>query len=250
MITLTIVVPTYKRPELLRRCLESVYAGGRSDIQVVVVDDDPDCCGFAPARDFPCNYVAKRGIRRGLARSRNLGLLLAEGRYIAFIDDDDYFTPEGIPAIYEAIAEAPDFVFFDHTLFDGGHFTQVGTEQTTPNRLMIGNTLPVGSYVISRGLIRHPFDEHLASHEDWNFLLDNLAGITPVHKAVSVVVIDKTENLTNSHQAATRQNWWLDYLAIYARHPAPELNVARAEVLKCMGILIPDGLLTNTRYLP
>lgn len=250
MTTLTIVIPTYKRPELLRRCLGSVYAAGAGDIQVIVVDDDSDCSGFAAARDFPCNYVAKRGIRRGQARSRNIGIQLADGKYVTFIDDDDYFTPEGVPAMLEAITAGPDLAFFDHTLYKGSEFTRVGTEQTTPRSLMIGNTLPMGSYLIARGLIRHLFDEHLASHEDWSFLLDNLAGLTPVHKAVSVVVIDKTDNLTSSHEATTRQNWWLDYLAIYARHPAPELNVARTEVLKCMGILIPENLLTNTRYLP
>lgn len=92
--TITVVVPTYNRPDYLRSCLESLahQTMPPGDYEVVVVDD-----GSAPPAEevvrsrLSGTEVAWRYVRanhRGPAAARNLGIKQAKGEIVAFIDDD------------------------------------------------------------------------------------------------------------------------------------------------------------------
>lgn len=94
--SLSIVVPTRDRPDLLRRAIRSALdqtlGGG---IEVVVVDDgsDPpvDAGGDLPPDDRLT--VRRHGRPRGGAAARNTGARAARGRFVAFLDDDDELLP-------------------------------------------------------------------------------------------------------------------------------------------------------------
>lgn len=88
----TVVVATRERPELLRRCLDSLLRVQYPEFEVVVVDNDPESdqgrtvvAGFEDAARR-VRYV--REDRRGLAAAHNRGLEVAEGEIVAFTDDD------------------------------------------------------------------------------------------------------------------------------------------------------------------
>ena len=94
-IMISIVVATYKRPELLRRCLNSIPFLYQSLVDVLVIDDDPNMSGADVVSEFnSIRYFSKRGFDGGLSNSRNLGINLAIGKYLIFIDDDDFFDFE------------------------------------------------------------------------------------------------------------------------------------------------------------
>lgn len=96
----SVVIPTHNRPDLMRRAVQSVlsqqYDG---DVEILVVFDACEVRG--PSVDVG----ARRSIRllqnqrsRGLAGARNTGVLNAEHRYVAFLDDDDYWFPGKLSA--------------------------------------------------------------------------------------------------------------------------------------------------------
>ena len=94
----TAVVTTYDRPESLREALQSVLGQTRPPDEILVVDD-----GANPATQKTVNAVGEGRVRYhqnptnlGLAASRNVGLELATGDLIAFLDDDDAWLPEKI----------------------------------------------------------------------------------------------------------------------------------------------------------
>lgn len=91
-ITYTFIIPHHNCPELLDRCLNSIPK--RTDIQIVVVDDNSDEekrpveCG-RPSVEYI--YISKEE-SKGAGRARNVGILSAKGKWLIFADADDYYT--------------------------------------------------------------------------------------------------------------------------------------------------------------
>lgn len=94
---LTIIIPTYQRPDLLPRAIQSaldqrIPATSEAAIEVVVVDD----CSPEPAvvPTHPRLRLVRLSTNRGGAAARNEGARVAKGRYISYLDDDDVLLPE------------------------------------------------------------------------------------------------------------------------------------------------------------
>lgn len=111
----SVVVPTYKRPDLLRRCVEALLRQDLppEDYEIIVADDaaDPATRGAIElmASQAPENlrYVAVQG-RHGPAAARNTGWRAARAPIIAFTDDDCLPDPgwlrEGLAAFEDGVA--------------------------------------------------------------------------------------------------------------------------------------------------
>lgn len=91
---ITVVVPTYRRPDMLRRCLNALEQQDLSgdQFEVIVVDDgsgdDFDYSTVAPPRPrFTLKWL-KQPENRGPAAARNRGVSESRGRIILFLDDD------------------------------------------------------------------------------------------------------------------------------------------------------------------
>jgi glycosyltransferase involved in cell wall biosynthesis len=110
----SVIVPVYKAEESLGRCVDSILAGTLAEIEVILVDDgSPDRCGALcdgyAARDPRVKVVHREN--GGESAARNTGLEHADGRYIEFVDSDDWVEPEITRVLYEAMeAYQPDLV--------------------------------------------------------------------------------------------------------------------------------------------
>lgn len=94
---ISVIVPVYKAEKYLNQCVQSVVNQTFKDLEVILVDDgSPDRC---PAM---CDEWAKCDSRvrvlhkknGGASAARNAGLCIAQGEYIAFVDSDDWISPE------------------------------------------------------------------------------------------------------------------------------------------------------------
>ncbi len=100
----SIIIPTYKRSETLRRAVKSALFQTYPDVEVIVVDDNlPGSAWRAAAAEIFAEFRGDRRLRivyneknLGGAGSRNAGILAASNEYIAFLDDDDEYLPERI----------------------------------------------------------------------------------------------------------------------------------------------------------
>ncbi len=94
----TAVVTTFNRPELVRRAIQSVITQTYDSLEIIVVEDGSDNCIDPWLNDEGLDHI--RYIRhkenRGLAAARNTALRVANGDYIAFLDDDDEWKPDRI----------------------------------------------------------------------------------------------------------------------------------------------------------
>lgn len=106
---ISIIVPVYKTEVYLRECINSILAQTYTDIEVLLIEDgSPDRCGEI------CDEFAQKDNRvrtfhitnRGLSAARNFGLKEASGKYIGFVDSDDWIEPEMYSALYRGLIES------------------------------------------------------------------------------------------------------------------------------------------------
>jgi GT2 family glycosyltransferase len=106
----TVVIATHNRPDMLRRCLDSVLRADPPPLDVVVVDSAP---ADRAARDLVRTHYRNR-VRYlheplpGLARAHNRALPAATGEVVAFTDDDTLVDPRWPGALADAFAADPD----------------------------------------------------------------------------------------------------------------------------------------------
>jgi len=97
MVEISVLIPTYLRPDMLRRSVDSVLAQQRVEapFEIVVVDNDPNesarptVAEMAAGAAVPIRYVAEP--RPGISHARNTAVASAAGRYIAWLARSKYF---------------------------------------------------------------------------------------------------------------------------------------------------------------
>lgn len=93
----TMIVPVYNAAATLRRCVESVCKQTQTDFELLLVDDGSTdgsgllCDEFA-ARDSRIRVIHKEN--SGVSNSRNLAMSQARGKYLQFLDSDDWLSPD------------------------------------------------------------------------------------------------------------------------------------------------------------
>jgi len=116
---ISIVTPTFNRPAPLIRALKSLMAQqdlADLDPEIIVVDNSPDAnaratvAACAQASPFAVRYVSEP--RPGVANARNAGVAAAQGRWIAFLDDDEAADPHWLANLVRiARSQNADAVF-------------------------------------------------------------------------------------------------------------------------------------------
>jgi SAM-dependent methyltransferase len=111
-VRLSIVVPTCGRASL-KQTLESILAGPlEPNDEVIVVGDGPQPAARAIVSGLPVafqvHYVTARATRSFGGHQRNVGMGMAQGTHVLFMDDDDVYLPGALNIIRSALAQAPD----------------------------------------------------------------------------------------------------------------------------------------------
>jgi glycosyltransferase involved in cell wall biosynthesis len=111
----SVVIPAYNAAWCLGRSVESVRAQTFRDFELIVVDDgSTDGTGAVlAALDGEIRVVRKPN--GGLSSARNAGIAAAEGRYVAFLDADDWWLPEKLARQVELMEARPELVFCSTT---------------------------------------------------------------------------------------------------------------------------------------
>lgn len=94
MIRVSVIIPTFRRPESFRRAALSVFAqSGVEGVELIAVDNSPEGSALdvfrALDRDAPMPFRWMHEPRPGVAHARNAALPYARGEFIAWLDDDE-----------------------------------------------------------------------------------------------------------------------------------------------------------------
>lgn len=105
----SVIVPVYNSEQELRDCLDSLVEQTEKDIEIIVIDDaSTDNSPEIEAeyqKKYPNVKVYRNERNLGQSETRNRGIELAEGDYIAFLDSDDYVNPGMYEELYQAAVE-------------------------------------------------------------------------------------------------------------------------------------------------
>lgn len=129
----SIIVPTYNPGDLLTRLLESLTCNNCvNDMEIILADD----CSTEPYDDILENYsqlnirIIKNESHQGFPRlGRSNGLKAATGKWITFLDQDDYFVAETFDKMKNYIhgMQATNFIVTDLAITDMGRLKKVDT---------------------------------------------------------------------------------------------------------------------------
>ena len=101
----SVIVPVYNVEKTLARCLESICGQSYQNLEIIVVNDgSPDgslaICEQFRAKDPRVVVISKEN--EGLSLTRNAGMRVAHGKYLQFVDSDDYIEPTFTARMVEA----------------------------------------------------------------------------------------------------------------------------------------------------
>jgi glycosyltransferase involved in cell wall biosynthesis len=102
---------TYKRPEQLLLALDSILQQEVRDFVVMVVDDGAGLPALPADPRITGVSLSRNSAVLGLVR--NVGIRLTDSRYIAFLDDDNTWTPQHLTLTIGALEAGADFVYTD-----------------------------------------------------------------------------------------------------------------------------------------
>ena len=177
----SVITPTHRRPEKLRRAIGSVLAQRYPRWELVVVDDGDDA-GKAIVADLDDARVVYQQIPHGGAcAARNAALELARGEIVTYLDDDNTLDPGWLHAVVWAFENHPDDdVLYGARLFDDEERTHGRGEGGLPwvqlepfDRLELErhNMADMGVIAHRAGLPGARFDEAFWECGDWDFFL-------------------------------------------------------------------------------
>lgn len=194
--SVSVIIPTFNRSALVDRCIRSLVSADAAGLEIVVVDDggSDDTEAVVAGR-----AVYLRQSNAGPAAARNNGAAHSHGAFVAFIDSDDEWTPEGIGRLQAQMIANPDvdvvfgdslmgndddgFVSFVRTYGGEAFFALPGASRPDGLRVLereiffrqlsTRNVMFLGSMLIRRTFFDRisGFDPALCGAADWDFFM-------------------------------------------------------------------------------
>ena len=145
---LSVIVPVYNVERYLPQCLDSILPQSTPECRIILVDDGATdrsgeiCDSYAQKYE---NVTVIHKPNGGLSSARNAGMEIARGRYVCFVDSDDYIAEGAVARLLEWIGQSEADILF------------LQCEKVYPD----GTSVPMGDGITAEGLRGKPKEEAL-----------------------------------------------------------------------------------------
>ena len=119
----SVIVPVFNSEQYLKQCVDSILAQSYPDFEVLLIDDgstdnSSDICDEYDAQDNRIRAI--HILNQGVSHARNVGIEIACGQYITFVDSDDYISPNFLASAVNRMEsdDQLDFIQFSIERFD------------------------------------------------------------------------------------------------------------------------------------
>lgn len=103
----SVIIPTYKRENILKRALKSIENQTYKNIEVIIIDDSPEKKSKEFFSDYKLKIIYNHSFKkRGSNCARNIGIENSSGEFISFLDDDDEWYPTKIEKQIDILSNA------------------------------------------------------------------------------------------------------------------------------------------------
>jgi glycosyltransferase involved in cell wall biosynthesis len=256
----SIIIPTHNRPNLLRRAINSIKSNSIKEIEIIVISDCKDSETSIVADEILGNhdiYIRRNGCL-GPAESRNIGISLAKGMNIIFLDDDDAFEENYLDNIsqilnlnnkliiysnFEIIEENRTISLTNNQKNTTSLAQKFSVKDINKKSVYIKNFIHNHTTVFPSAILKNKLqDTNLSSLEDWDFLLNAHQNADLFHADIFGPIIYKDPNLIGENRGTTpkalNSTVILDYLQIYKKYPCLDdetIKLERKLLLKSAG---------------
>ena len=195
----SVIIPTFNRPERLVHAVKSVLAQTYQHIEIIVINDagcEVESILSSLTGSEKLVYL-RLGRNQERSHARNMGIKISCGKYIAYLDDDDQFYPNHIETLVMFL-EGSDFqvAYTDakRTLYMKEQEHYVVKDQDVPysidfnnESILWQNYVPMLCLMHAKSCIEQVggFDETLSTHEDWDLMI-RLSRSFDIHHIKSV----------------------------------------------------------------
>ncbi len=182
---LSILMLTYNRPQMIGRAIRSACEQTFEDWELIIVQDGSNPEVEVLLHEWlekePRIRHCPRGVVGSIAEASNFGLQMARGKYIAILDDDDYWSlPDKLARQIEFLDTHPEYVACagGYIVVDGsgrelGRFIKPKEDSQVRERALIANPIANSTSVFRRLVGNAPvlYDTGLRQFADWDFWL-------------------------------------------------------------------------------
>ena len=172
----SVIIPTYNRSGKVMRAIQSVWNQTFQDYEIWVIDDGAD-----NTEEILGSYQGRlhyrRGANAGVAAARNAGISWAQGKYVAFLDSDDWWYPHKLERIVRAMEAHPGIgLFYSQLEYVNGRGEKLWRPRIREVggngyfSLLEGNYVANSSAVVKKECLERVggFDTKLPGCEDWD----------------------------------------------------------------------------------
>lgn len=186
----SVIIPTYRRSDMLDRAIKSVLNQSYKNIELLLVNDNVPGDEYsqaliervkAYADDNRFRLVLQEKHING-AVARNVGIKQAQGEYIAFLDDDDWWEPDKLGIQVEALSKLPAewggvscrYRYVDADGKTVSHSAGYKSGKIYKDILMLAIEVPTSSLMLRHDCLDKTgaFDENLRRHQDFQLMVD------------------------------------------------------------------------------
>ncbi len=219
---ISVIVPTYSRSQFLKRAIQSILNQTYKNIEIIVVDDNiSNSKERNETEKIMEEYKLETKIRYiknienlGGALSRNKGIEVAEGEYIAFLDDDDQYLPDKIEKQYcfykEKFSNEEGFIYCQSKIVDenGKRIPNIkkyvsGNQEAIFEILKTGFTSTGCIFLPKKLLLEVGKFEKLICGQEWYLMLKILSkgySCYPMEEELLIYYEHSGERITNSNK--------------------------------------------------
>lgn len=147
----SVILPIYNAAETLRRCLESLVGQLQDHTELLLIDDgstdgSAQICAEYAARNPQIRLLSKEN--GGVSSARNLGLEMAQGEYVLFVDADDAVSDNYFSIVDNALRDRPELLIFGAE--QSGQKRQIRCSQAKPLFCQGSRCVPVLASALRR----------------------------------------------------------------------------------------------------
>ena len=105
---ISVIVPVYNVERYLRECLDSLLSQTYPNLEIILIDDGSEDSSGAICDEYASNNENIKAIHKanqGLGIARNVGLQKMHGKYVTFVDSDDYVDKAYIEKLYRGVID-------------------------------------------------------------------------------------------------------------------------------------------------
>ncbi len=232
----SVIIPTYRDGDALRRALSSVENQTLQPSQIIVVDDassDGNAEGISKASSLENIQLIAFEKNLGPGEARNAGIAASREPFVAFLDADDEWHPEKLERQMSImVGPGAPLLSCHEKVFNGTAWSDLSepVKRSSIRRrsILLSNCAPISTVVIRKDAIRYKFPQTFAG-EDYLFVAAN------VLSGISSALL---------HQALARA----DKQAFGARGLSSRLHAMQLGEMRARDFLLKEGLITAGEY--